>query len=547
MVANGLSKTDKRYVVANWLLELGLESVELIDHYMGEVGGCTWDLTNDARNGAIPSPDVLELAKALAADAAKISREKTREKFVDWTQRFLDQEVMSLDRFYFLHRVARNPALRSVTTWGGVSAGLHIELEKLTAVEDEARAAIREALGAEPTIENLASFLLERGWAQAPANDGADGSRSEDDVRSRNRRNLILSGPPGTGKTWQLLNELGKLRVDNDTGRFVTFHPSYSYEDFVIGLRPATDSEGRVTYAPKPGVFVELCHAAWATPGEPHYLVIDEMNRGNLSRIFGELITLLEPDKRAVFVAEGQEAPSDATLMDPAALPTGAKENVWYRTPTTVPVRLPVKQDDAPDNFYVPSNVHVWGTMNTADRSIAMMDFALRRRFHFAWVGPQFKKRFWADWITTNAPSLEKAATEEVHAARKTFRKLNEGITALKGRDYTIGHSYLMKAVESAKAAADVQSEVGRCLRDDVIPLLLEYFYEDWDSLTRLLGVRKKGGLVVKEEGGRWREAGDAWFRLDAIAVDASTDDNLAALYTKLRDFLAGSAPDPAG
>jgi hypothetical protein len=279
-------------------------------------------------------------------------------------------------------------------------------------------------------------------------------------------RNLILQGPPGTGKTYlvnhftnyyllwhnvspQVADEYWQstLEQDKDTvarlrakvseqRAFVTFHQSYAYEEFVEGLRPVVDSNGngQLGFKVTPGIFLLFCqHAqsAWQTnpTRPPHYvLVIDEINRGNIAKIFGELITLLEDDKR---LGESNE----------------------------IRVTLPYSGD----NFAVPPNLVLLGTMNTADRSIALLDIALRRRFTFI----------------EQMPDPSQLGTVEGIPLSKILDLLNQKLCRYIDRDHQIGHSYLME-VNSLR-------ELEFAWYQRIIPLLQEYFYNDTSRLLDVL------------------------------------------------------------
>lgn len=210
----------------------------------------------------------------------------------------------------------------------------------------------------------------------------------------------------------------------------VTFHQSYSYEDFVEGLRPKCDKRGNVKYEVRDGVFKQLCRRAQADPGHTYALVIDEINRGNISKVFGELITLIEPDER---LGDSNE----------------------------ITVTLPYSGE----NFGVPANLLIVGTMNTADRSIAMLDVALRRRFAFVELMPQ------PELLPDNVAGVP---------LQKLLRTLNHKLEALLDRDHQLGHSYLMglKTLEELRFAWDKR----------IMPLLREYFYGAGEKLQIVLG-----------------------------------------------------------
>ncbi|GAB0151612.1 AAA family ATPase [Marinobacterium sp. BA1] len=224
----------------------------------------------------------------------------------------------------------------------------------------------------------------------------------------------------------------------------VTFHQSFSYEDFVEGIRPQTTEDG-ISYELRDGLFKAFCNRARQDPHQRYALFIDEINRGNISRIFGELITLIEPDKRAWWNSEGQ-------LVE------------------GIEVVLPYSGE----RFGVPKNLDIYATMNTADRSIALMDAALRRRFHFVELMPEPKQ------ITgSQGDGYIPDGEGGLLSLRDLLNAINLRLRYLLHRDQTFGHAFFMDV-------KDLDS-LRQVLVYDIIPMLTEYFYDDWQQIRRVL------------------------------------------------------------
>jgi hypothetical protein len=244
---------------------------------------------------------------------------------------------------------------------------------------------------------------------------------------------------------------------------FVTFHPSYSYEDFIEGLRPIEverdDGTTEIQIKPRDGALKRLCKRAILDPKNRYALVIDEVNRGNIAKIFGELITLIEPDKRLKLDSSGKPifSPGRSVLL-----------------PTSLEL------------FGVPENVDVYGTMNTADRSIALVDIALRRRFVFRELLPN-PGVITGEHETGSIPADD---GENRIDLRRLLSVLNARLTVLRGRDACLGHAYFCKVT----SIDDLRST----FRDRIIPLLQEYFYEDWEGISLVLAVSSGAKLFVE-------------------------------------------------
>lgn len=309
------------------------------------------------------------------------------------------------------------------------------------------------------------------------------GNAMNEDINIEFDMNMILFGPPGTGKTYNtviyavaicggevkgkdypgILTQYNELKKSGRIA-FTTFHQSYGYEEFIEGIKPvmengqnSADSNANedaketnneadnkskdVKYEIKSGVFKSFCDVAKKDPDNSYVFIIDEINRGNISKIFGELITLIEPTKRT----------GEAEAME-AILP-------YSNEP-----------------FGVPNNVYIIGTMNTADRSIALMDTALRRRFQFVEMlpDPEVLKGI----KINNTIDVEQLLTD-----------INKRIEYLYDREHTIGHAFFTCLLNDKKRNV---KELGKIFEKSVIPLLQEYFYDDYKKIMLVLGYDPK-------------------------------------------------------
>lgn len=261
--------------------------------------------------------------------------------------------------------------------------------------------------------------------------------------RLRTKKNLILQGPPGTGKTW-LAKRLAFALIGqkNDSKvRAIQFHPNLSYEDFVRGWRPSGD--GKLTLVDGP--FVEMIRAAENEPSTRHVIVIEEINRGNPAQIFGEMLTLLEVDKRT---------PNEALELS-------------YR-----------REDD--ERVFIPDNLYVIGTMNIADRSLALVDLALRRRFAFIDLKPALGKT-WKDWITTQCG----IATDILDEIASKILSLNAEIKSDSslGEQFSIGHSYVTPPF--GIPIKDAREWFRQVVDTEIGPLLDEYWFDSLDKAQK--------------------------------------------------------------
>jgi len=252
------------------------------------------------------------------------------------------------------------------------------------------------------------------------------------------KKNVVLQGAPGVGKTYVAKRLAYALIGSNDLQRIemIQFHQSYSYEDFIQGFRPTPKGHFDLKY----GIFHQFCRRAQReeTQGKPYVFIVDEINRGNLSKIFGELMMLIEPDKR------GKEH----------AIPLAYSQ-------------------DADEKFYIPENLHLIGMMNTADRSLTMVDYALRRRFRFITLQPEFSSEVFGGFLANAG-----AKPELVKKIIARMTALNEVIAAdTKNLDsgYQIGHSYFCPR-NGIKPDDDWYRRV---IESEIVPLIQEYWFDN--------------------------------------------------------------------
>lgn len=276
-----------------------------------------------------------------------------------------------------------------------------------------------------PVIEENESYFLEEFLSEVFI-DKEDLDRLQSVLQ--NKKNLILKGAPGVGKTF-IADRLAYLMMeerDESRIQIIQFHQSYSYEDFIEGYRPKAEGEG---FELKQGPFVKFSRKAERDPERDYFFIIDEINRGNMSKIFGELMMLIETDKR------------------------GKNVNLLYSN----------------EKFSVPANLYIIGMMNTADRSLALLDYALRRRFSFFDINPAFENQTFMDYL--DKMGRPKKMLEVINVVKE----LNPRIIDELGSGFQIGHSYFVD--EAFEVNPDVR--IKEVVDFEIIPQLYEYWFDD--------------------------------------------------------------------
>lgn len=419
-------------------------------------------------------------------------------------ERILDNENIVkrvwLDTLYYLYKMGGTGSCKQITNKYGNSAAHYnmntIKVAKAVHKETQCPLCVRESgeneywpvlfygRALEDSDEGVFSYKMREPLMEAIKSLEERGVFQEmKELDKEFDKNLILYGPPGTGKTYnsviyavaicdgkpvdELTDYAAVMSRYNElkkAGRisFTTFHQSYGYEEFIEGIKPIIDENKQdIGYTIEPGVFKRFCDNAKSITRistgiestvieentEPYVFIIDEINRGNISKIFGELITLIESTKRA-------------------GMPEAASAILPY----------------SGDEFSVPSNVYILGTMNTADRSIALMDTALRRRFQFVEMMPDSDvlRKIHADKVE----DLDVAAILD---------KINERIEYLYDREHTIGHAFFTDLKDDATL-----EKLQSIFEKSVIPLLQEYFYEDYQKIQLVLGDNAKSDDSLK-------------------------------------------------
>jgi 5-methylcytosine-specific restriction enzyme B len=336
--------------------------------------------------------------------------------------------------------------------------------------------------------------------------DAVDVSNVAMDIAARLKRyyNILLYGPPGTGKTHIMQEVIHALSgsgfvIDTENEKepfqsasngdvkvgWATFHQSYSYEEFIIGLRPDPASGQLLSLVPVPGLLLELAEHA-RQPGNSSLLIIDEINRGNVSRIFGEFITLLEPDKR--LQDDGTKSQNTVEVRLPYIKPGLEVQVVVEGSPVTIQ-----------NPFTLPLRLYTLASMNSVDKSIAPLDSALRRRFQIFNLAPDLQSMSREMGLSVDyrpdAPALPHPHTtvEGVkYLSLSLLNALNNGISSYLGPEYTLGQWYLGSLTGEFKSVGEAQSQLANVWNYQLLPQVEELFHGRIEQLATILRLSEK-------------------------------------------------------
>lgn len=359
-------------------------------------------------------------------------------KYAERIGNYLDDKRDSQRKFIaFQYKMAKKSANGIVIFKLRDELSAALDAMDLSAIPLYAEKAEKEEPPAQPTDETA---LVESPASYTREDFLADVFMSPDQLKELMglldfKQNIILQGAPGVGKTFAA-KRLAYLKMgvkDDSRIEYIQFHQNYSYEDFIMGYKP----EGN-TFALKTGVFYDFCKKAEKDPDHDYFFLIDEINRGNLSKIFGELLMLLEKDYR------------------------GEK----YK------IRLAYSNEQFNEKFYIPENLYFIGMMNTADRSLALIDYALRRRFGFYDMAPGFETEQFKAYRKALGSELFDTLLEKV-------KELNEAIAAdaSLGKGFLIGHSHFCGL--AGLSAEDLAQKLRLVVKYDLLPTLSEYWFDD--------------------------------------------------------------------
>lgn len=375
--------------------------------------------------------------------------------------------------------------------------------------------------------------------------------------RLRHSYNVLIYGPPGTGKTHlmqEVMNQFAEGVVAIDTEQeenpliegpaekvrigWVTFHQSYSYEEFVVGLRPEPSSEALINLTPKPGLLLELAAFA-ASPGCAALLIIDEINRGNTSRIFGEFITLLEPDKRL----DGNGKETDLTV--PVQLPYLPRGKEFV-------IEIAGAKLVASNPFKMPLRLYTLASMNSVDKSVAPLDTALRRRFDVVPLAPDIHymatKLGLGNIDLTQPPTALNSSGDVKTLALHLLDRLNGGIGLMLGSDFSLGHWYLAPLMSAGDTVAESLATLGEIWRYRILPQLEELFHGQSERLIGLLRLKeddtpKVAPLVVVAPPPDIRDlGGETYLRAPAVMPTAAELGDYFLFLTQARFAVSNEA-----